>query len=64
MAASQWTVHVPDRSAPMYFDSNLTPEEIRSVLVSTGFTSVQTAEMVQSGNTLTYRRPSGGTKGL
>ena len=64
MAASQWTVNVPDRSTPFYFSTNLTAEEVRSALISVGHTSVENAEMVQSGNILTFRRPVGGTKGL
>lgn len=64
MAASQWTVNVPDRSTPFYFSTNLTAEEVRSALISVGHTSVENAEMVQSGNTLTFRRPVGGTKGV
>lgn len=64
MAASQFTVYVPDRTQPFYFDAGLTPEEVRSALVSTGHSSVQTAEMVISGSTITFRRPQGGTKGL
>ena len=44
MASGQKTVYVPDRSAPMYFDSGLTTEEIKSALVSTGHTAVQNSE--------------------
>jgi hypothetical protein len=64
MSATQFTVYVPDRSAPFYFPQTLTPEEIRQALVSTGHTSVSSAEMVLSGSTITFRRPTGGTKGL
>ena len=63
MSTSQWTVRVPDRS-PMYFEGSLTPDEIKSVLVSTGHTNVGTAEMVINGREITFRRPSGGTKGF
>ena len=64
MAASQWTVYVADRTSPFYFDKSLTADEVKSALVSTGHSSVATAEMVINGDTITFRRPAGGNKGV
>ena len=64
MSSSQWTVRVPDRSAPFYFDRTLTADEVKSALVSTGHTNVATSEMVINGSEITFRRASGGNKGL
>mgnify|MGYP001566801222 FL=1 len=65
MASGQKTVYVPDRSAPMYFDSGLTTEEIKSALVSTGHTAVQNSEarISADGLTIRFERVAGGTKG-
>lgn len=59
----QWTVTVPDRRDSLSFNSSFTPEEVRAALVSTGYTSVENADLVVSGNSITFRRPTGGTKG-
>jgi ethanolamine utilization protein EutA (predicted chaperonin) len=64
MATGNWTVYVPDRTAPVSLPSSLTTEEVRATLVGTGYTSVESAEMTISGSTITFRRPQGGTKGL
>lgn len=64
MASSNWTVYVPDRSAPLTLPSSLTTEEVRSSLVGTGYTSVENAEMVVQGDRITFRRPQGGSKGV
>lgn len=61
---SRWTVYVPDRTEPFYFQTTLTAEEVRGALESTGYPSVRTAEMVINAQTITFRRPSGGTKGF
>lgn len=64
MAASYYTVYVPDRDAPYTgFLASMTPEEVRAALVATGNTAVETAEMVLSGSTIKFRRVQGGTKG-
>ena len=63
MSSSQWTVRVADRTQPYYFDRSLTADEVKSALVSTGHSNVATSEMVINGNEITFRRPSGGTKG-
>lgn len=63
---SQYIVNVPDRSTPLYYPSSLTHEEVRATAVASGFTAVETAELIVSpdGRTLTFRRVAGGTKGL
>ena len=61
--ANQYTVYVPDQREALYFPTSFSPEEVRQALVSGGRSSVGTAELVVSGNTLTFRRPAGGTKG-
>ena len=64
MASGQKTVYVPDRSIPMYFDAGLTPEEIKSALVSTGFTAGQNSEArIAADGTIRFERVTGGTKG-
>lgn len=64
MAANNWTVYVPDRSAPFTFPKTMTPEEVKSSLETTGFSSVASAEQVLDGDTIRFRRVAGGTKGL
>lgn len=63
MSSGQWTVYVPDRTAPFFFERTLTADEVKSALVSTGHSNVATSEMVISGNEIRFRRASGGTKG-
>lgn len=63
MASGNWTVYVPDSRNAITLPASLTTEEVRQTLVGTGYTSVETAEMTISGNTITFRRPQGGTKG-
>ena len=63
--SSTWTVYVPDRSEPIRnVPRSLTIDEVRQTLTASGFTSVQTAEVSTSGDTITFRRPSGGSKGI
>ena len=64
MASSNFTVYVPDRSAPYTYPGSLTHEEVRQAVVLNGHPNVETAEMVVNGQTITFRRPTGGTKGL
>lgn len=66
MATGQFTVYVPDRSSPFYLPGTLTHEEVRQTLSGMGYASVENAELVVSagGSTITFRRPTGGTKGL
>ena len=66
MASGQKAVYVPDRSTPMYFDAGLTTEEIKSALVSTGYTAVQNSEarLSADGQTIRFERVTGGSKGL
>lgn len=64
MAASNWTVYVPDSTRALYFQRSFTPEEVKSALVSTGNSAVQSAEMVINGDTITFRRVQGGSKGV
>ncbi len=59
-----WTVYLPDQSGSRSFPGSMTPEEVRGSLVGMGFSAVQTAELIINGNTLTFRRVAGGTKGL
>lgn len=65
MAVDNYTVYIPDRVAPIYLPASLTQEEVRSSLVGTGHTAVETAELVveNGGRTLRFRRVAGGTKG-
>ena len=63
MANGNFTVYVPDRSTPITLPGTLTHEEVRQTLVGTGYPSVENAEMVVAGQTITFRRPTGGTKG-
>src|SRR3990167_418496 len=64
IASSNFTVYVPDRSAPFTLPGTLTNEEVRQTIAGMGYSSVENAEMVVSGSTITFRRPTGGTKGL
>lgn len=64
MATSNFTVYVPDRSTPLTYPGTMTHEEIRQALVLNGYPSVENAEMVVNGQTITFRRPTGGTKGI
>lgn len=63
MANGQFTVYVPDRSAPFSLPDSLTHEEVRRTLSGMGYPSVENAELVVAGSTITFRRPTGGTKG-
>jgi hypothetical protein len=49
----------------MYFDAGLTVEEIKSALVSTGYTAVQNSEarISTDGQTIRFERVTGGSKG-
>ena len=64
MASNQWTVNVPDRST-MFFSKNLTPDEVKGALVSSGITSVENATYTVSadGSAITFNRVQGGSKG-
>lgn len=63
MANGNYTVYVPDRTQAFTYPGTLTHEEVRQALVLNGYPSVENAEMVVSGQTITFRRPTGGTKG-
>lgn len=66
MAASNYVVYIPDRSEPFNgFPRSMAVEEVRASLVATGHTALETAEVTVSadGNTLRFKRVSGGTKG-
>lgn len=64
MANGNYTIYVPDRSAPISFPSSMTHEEVKAALIGSGYTSVENSELVVSGNTLTFRRVTGGSKGI
>ena len=66
MAANDnWTVYVPDRSAPLTgFPGTMTAEEVQASLVASGYTSVENTQFTQNGKTLRFQRVTGGTKGL
>lgn len=66
MAQQNYTVYIPDRTAPVYLPNTMTQEEVRASLVGMGYTAVETAELVveNGGQTLRFRRVAGGTKGL
>ena len=64
MAATYYTIYVPDRDAPITgFLESMTHEEVRSALAGSGYTAVENAELVVSGSTLRFRRVQGGVKG-
>lgn len=64
--AANYTIYVPDRAAPLtvQIPTTVTAEQARQILVSSGYTSLDTAEVCQDGNTLRFNRVRGGTKGL
>ncbi len=63
--AANYIVYVPDSTVPLTgFPKSMTVEEVRASLVATGRTALENAEVVQNGDQLTFRRTSGGTKGL
>jgi hypothetical protein len=66
MASNDYLVYVPDRSSAFRFPRTMVPEEVRASLVATGHTAIETSELVLSadGGTITFRRATGGTKGL
>ena len=66
MANEQYTIYIPDRTTPLYYPASMTQEEVRGALVGSGYTAVETAELVveNGGRTLRFRRVAGGTKGL
>lgn len=67
MAANDnYLVYVPDRTSPFTFPKSMTAEEVRQSLVATGYTQVENADLTleNGGNTIRFRRPQGGTKGL
>lgn len=66
MTGPQYTVYLPDSSSPKSFSKNFTPEEVRSALVSSGYTQVENATLTLEGggNTIRFSRPTGGTKGV
>ena len=66
MAANQYTVYVPDSSRPQFWDKSFTPSEVKQALISSGNASVENSTMTVSpdGNTITFARVQGGTKGL
>ena len=66
MAANDYIINVPDRSAPYRLPRTLTVEEVRQTLVGMGHTAVENSELAVSpdGQTLTFKRVTGGTKGL
>ena len=65
MAATQYTVYVPDSTTPKFFSKDFTPAEVKSALISSGVASVQHASMTVSadGDTITFARVQGGSKG-
>ena len=63
MANGNYTVYVPDRTSPFTLPGTLTHEEVRQTVAGMGYPSVENAELTISGNTITFRRPTGGTKG-
>lgn len=66
MAASQYTVYVPDSTQPKYFPKDFTPAEVKTALIASGVASVSNASMTVSsdGDTITFARVQGGTKGF
>ena len=64
--AANYTVYVPDSSRPLSFSKDFTPAEVKSALISSGNASVENSTMTVSadGNTITFARVQGGTKGL
>ena len=63
--AANYTVRVPDQSSALFLPRTMAPEEVRASLIATGHTALETCDMVVSpdGNTITFKRPTGGTKG-
>lgn len=59
----QYTVYVPDRSTPFKFNTSLTPQEVQHALETTGSLPSGT-QMVVNGNTITFQRVQGGSKGI
>lgn len=61
----RWNVYVPDSVAPLRFSKSLTAEEVKHSLVQSGRSSVEgtTMEVSVDGNTITFKRPTGGNKG-
>lgn len=65
MATSNWTVYVPDRTAPINgFPKTMELEEVRASLVATGNTSVSSATYTVDGDVVRFNRVQGGSKGL
>lgn len=65
MATSNWTVYVPDRTAPITgFPKSMDLEEVRASLVATGNASVSSATCTVDGDILRFNRVQGGSKGL
>ena len=62
MAANDYIINVPDRSAPYRLPRTLTVEEVRQTLVGMGHTAVENSELQVSpdGQTLTFKRVTGG----
>ena len=57
-------VFIPDVVEPKNLPDSLTAEEVREVVVGMGYTSVENADIVTAADgSITFRRPSGGTKG-
>lgn len=68
MATSNWTVYVPDRSAPFTgFPKTMEVEEVRAALMTTGQASVGSATYTVEGadrDVIRFNRVQGGSKGL
>lgn len=62
-SGSQYSIRVPDSTRVLNFPSSMTHEEVRAALVGSGYTAVESAELIVDGLNLTFRRVSGGSKG-
>lgn len=63
MGEGNYSVYVPSRNTPIELPNHLTIEEVKVALGNMGYTEVENAEAVQSGNEIRFRRVTGGTKG-